>query len=128
MGQALVIRQQHAPNSLDVAISHLSIAKLFLQQQQEFDSALNHLTASHAILTKDEYKSSFAKNHIDVIECKYELGNVALAQKKWTDAINYANYILENSPKYKFAYLLKAKALMEIDELDDAKQVCEDGI
>ena len=66
--------------------------------------------------------------HPTLIECKYQLGLLLLEECRFEEALPFANYIIEHLRSYKFAYHLKARALVGLKRLDETLNVYDDVI
>jgi tetratricopeptide (TPR) repeat protein len=66
--------------------------------------------------------------HPILIYCKYQLGLLLLEEGRFGEAVPFADYVIQHLPKYKFAYHLKARALVGLERLDEALTVYDDVI
>ena len=118
--RALAIRDIKAPNSLTVAKSYNNIGAV-LYDKGDLNGAKKHYRLSHPILTSG--KVSIVAWHPTLIDCKYRLGLLLLEKDLFKEALPFADYIIQNLPKYKFAYHLKARALVGLKRLEEALNV-----
>jgi tetratricopeptide (TPR) repeat protein len=122
--RALAIREVKAPNSLTVSTSYNNIGSV-MKAKRDLEGARHSWELSHAILTNG--KVSNLARHRNLIECKYQWGILLLEKDLFKEALPFANYIIQHLPSFKFAYLLKARALVGLERLEEALNGC-DGV
>ena len=118
--RALAIREVKAPNSLTVSTSYNNISSV-LKEKGDLDGARNTWGLSHAFLTSGKF--SIVAWHPSLIYCKYQLGLLLLTKDLFKEVLPFANYTIQHLPKYKFAYHLKARALVGLKKLEEALNI-----
>ena len=118
--KALLIYEAHCPFSLHVADTKVFMA-IALIESKKYCLANAHLLQSQSILSRAEYE----QNSIRLLNCKYYIAIIALENKRYQEALVYANFIIEHKPMYKFALLLKAKVLKVMGRINQAQRVCK---
>ena len=123
--RAMAIQEVKALNLVDLAISYKTIGSV-LKGKGYLEGARAYLEQSHAILTGEEV--SIVAWHPSMIDCKYHLGLLHLEEGRFEEAFPFANYIIQHLRQYKFAYHLKARALVELERLDESLGVYDEVI
>ncbi|MEE3349722.1 MAG: tetratricopeptide repeat protein [Candidatus Gastranaerophilaceae bacterium] len=96
----------------------------------------NFTLSSIAKIEAELGKYENAENHIKEIlkrtnhnlSYKYDLGEIYIREKKYTEAISIANEILEENPNYIDGYILGAKAAYNNNNLDEAKKYAQEAL
>jgi tetratricopeptide (TPR) repeat protein len=116
--RALEIQEEKAPKKLNVASSYMFVAKVYKEKGQLTES-LRYLEQSHSIFASQ----SIVAWHPSLIQCKFELCLLFVEERRFHEALPYANYIIHHLSNYKWAYNLKARALTGLGKLTEALDI-----
>jgi tetratricopeptide (TPR) repeat protein len=121
--RAWEIQDEKAPNSLAIAASYCNIAAVYRKEGQSAMS-LSYFERSHSILESQ----LIVAWHPSLIQCKYELGVLLVEECRFHEALAYATYIIDHLSNYKWAYDLKARALIGLGNLSEALEIYDEVV
>jgi tetratricopeptide (TPR) repeat protein len=123
--KSLEIRKRVAPDSLDVAASYHNIGEV-LKSQGDLEGALEYFGKADSILKSSQL--NLVSLHPSKLFCLYSMGETYLALNLPNRALEYADRVLNVAPDYKWAYVMRGKALLAIGNCEDAVACFDEAI